>query len=187
MISNTAPFRYGQAGEIQRVLAEAFEDDHAYNLQGGDKIRLGWMPFQLADFTAVMTEVMRETDGVRFLEVGSGVGTKSLVAKYLFGLTVTGIEYDQTLATVALQKHRGPVWVGDALQYYADGYGNFDVIWMYRLFRDPVLQAEIERRIYSEARSGCIFAGAALESAPEGWEVIVDDYDLGNRGAWKKP
>ena len=187
MIKVNLPFdRYAVASETQRVLNEAFEDDYAFSLQGGDKIRLGWVPFQIADFVAIMTEVMRETDGVSFLEVGSGIGTKSMIAKYLFGLMTFGIEYSEPLATVATQKHRGPVWVGDALTY-PYGYSNYDIIWMYRCFRDSVLQDQLEQRIYAEAKSGTIFAGAALENAPEGWLTIVDDMDVGVRGAWKKP
>lgn len=186
MISDSAAFRYGQSGELQRILNEAFEDEHDFNLQGSDDVHLGWMPFQMADFIGIMSEVVRDTNGVSFLEVGSGIGTKSMIARYLYGLTTFGIEYSETLATVATQKHRGPVWVGDALTY-PYGYSTYDIIWMYRCFRDPVLQGQLERRIYDEAKSGCIFAGAALEGAPEGWLTIVDDYDVGNRGAWKKP
>lgn len=186
MIPDYAPFRYGQAGELQRILREADADEWAFNLQGGDKIRLPWMPFQLADFTAIMTEVIRETDGVSFLEVGSGIGTKSAVARYFFGLTTLGIEYDETLATVATQKRRGPVWVGDALQY-PYGYGDYDIIWMYRVFRDEALQDQLEQKIYREMKPGAIFAGAALQNAPQGWITVVDDIDMGNRGAWKKP
>lgn len=186
MISNSAPFRFGLAGELQRTLHEAYDDEHAFMLQGGDKIRTSWMPFQLADFVAIMTEVMCVTNGVEFLEVGSGVGTKSMVARYMFGLHTYGIEYDETLATVARQKSRGPVWVGDALAY-PDNYGNYDVIWMYRPFRDPELQDSLEKRIYQEMRPGAILAGAGLENAPDGWTTVVDDYDTGNRGAWQKP
>lgn len=173
-------------GALQKALREADEDDWAFNLQGGDKVRLGWMPFQIADFVALMTEVVREADGQAFLEVGSGIGTKSMIARKLFGLLPFGIEYNETLATVADQKERGPVWVGDALQY-PYGYSNYDIIWMYRCFRDEELQAQLEQKIYREMRRGSIFAGAALERAPEGWEVVVDDMDIGVRGAWKKP
>lgn len=187
MISDNAPFRYGQLGELQRVLREADEDEWAFNLQGGDKIRLGWMPFQMADFTAIMTEVVRETDGPAFLEVGSGIGTKMLTASHMFGLTTAGIEYDETLATIAIQKLRGPVRIGDALQVPLGFYSSHDIIWMYRLFRDEELQDQLEQRIYSEMKPGAIFAGAALQNPPADWEIIVDDYDTGNRGAWKKP
>lgn len=171
---------------IQGCLKDCDEDEWAFNLQGGDKIRLGWMPFQMADFVAIMSEVVREANGPKFLEVGSGIGTKMGMASVLFGLDCFGIEYDETLATVSLQKDRGQPWVGDALQY-PYGYGGYDIVWMYRVFRDVVLQDELEQRIYSEMKSGAIFAGAALQQPPSGWQIIVDDFDIGNRGAWKKP
>lgn len=189
MIPESAPFHFGQVGELQRILNETFEDEHAFNLQGADKVHLGWMPFQMGDFISLMSEAIRETNGVKYLEVGAGIGTKMMVAKYLFGLSVYGIEYSETLATVAEQKHRGPVFVRDALTVENLGhfYSNFDIIWMYRCFRDPVLQDQLEQRIYSEAKSGAIFAGAALENPPSDWLTVVDDIDVGNRGAWKKP
>jgi len=77
MIPGYAPFRYGQSGELQRILNEAFEDEHDFNLQGADDTHLGWMPFQMADFIGIMSEVIRETNGVSFLEVGSGIGTRA--------------------------------------------------------------------------------------------------------------
>lgn len=178
---------YGQCGEIQRVLREADEDEWAFNLQGGDAIRLGWMPFQMADFVAIMVEVVREADGPVFLEVGSGIGTKMHVAKNLFGLYTGGIEYDETLVTISRQKHRGPVTQGDALTIFDGAYAHADIIWMYRCFRDVELQDQLEQRIYKEMHSGAIFAGAALQQPPSNWQIVVDDYDMGNRGAWKKP
>ena len=186
MISDHASFKFGTAGTLQRVLHEAYEDEHAFMLQGGDKIRTSWMPFQLADFVALLTEAMCVTEGISFLEVGSGVGTKSMIARHMFGLTTFGIEYDETLATVATQKARGPVWVGDALTY-PYGYTNYDIIWMYRPFRDPELQDQLEQRVYREMKPGAVFMGAALENAPDGWITVVDDFDMGNRGVWQKP
>lgn len=182
----TTEFKYGRAGELQRILQEAYEDEHAFMLQGGDEIRTSWMPFQLADFIALMAEAMCVTGGVNFLEVGSGVGTKSMIARHMFGLTTFGIEYDETLTTVARQKARGPVWHGDALTY-PDSYGNYDIIWMYRPFRDPELQDQLETRIYKEMHPGAVLAGAGLENAPGGWITVVDDFDMGNRGVWQKP
>ena len=186
MIPDSAPFRHGQAGEIQRVLQQAFTDDHQYLLQGGDRTRLGWMPFQVADFVAIMTEVMAVTDGVRFLEVGSGIGTKMLVAAHLFGLTTEGIEFSEELAAVSAKRRCTPVYVCDAL-HWAGNYGDYDIVWMYRPFRDEELQAQLEQRIYSEMKPGAVLAGAALQNPPPSdWEIVVDDFDMGNRGAWKK-
>jgi SAM-dependent methyltransferase len=186
MIPVNSSAKYGVAGQVQRMLREAFDDEYDYLLQGADDKRLGWMPFQIADFTAIMTEVMRETDGVHFLEVGSGVGTKSAIARHLFGLTTFGIEYSRELAEVALDRQRGPLWIGDALDF-PYSYGEFDIIWMYRPFRNVELQDRLEEHIYDKMRPGAILAGAALQNAPSGWTTIVDDWDMGNRGAWKKP
>lgn len=182
----TSEFKYGRAGELQRILHEAYEDEHAFMLQGGDSIRTSWMPFQLADFVAIMTEVMCVTEGVNFLEIGSGASTKSMIARHMFGLSTFGIEYDETLATVARQKARGPVWTGDAISY-PDSYGNYDIVWLCRPFRDPVLQGDLEVRVYKEMRPGAVLAGSGLENAPDGWVTVVDDYDSGNQGAWQKP
>ena len=187
MISDSAPFRHGRAGEIQRVLQQAFTDDHQYLLQGGDRVRQGWIPFQVADFTAIMTEVMAVTDGVSFLDVGSGIGTKMLVASRLFGLTTAGIEFSQDLAAVSAKRRCTPVYVGDALNW-PGSYGDYDIVWMYRPFRDEELQAQLEQRVYAEMKPGAVLAGASLVQAPPGsWEIVVDDFDMGNRGAWKKP
>jgi hypothetical protein len=58
---------------------------------------------------------------------------------------------------------------------------------MYRPFRDPLAQAILEHKIYGEMKPGAIIAGAALCGQPEGFELVVDDWDIGCRGAWKKP
>lgn len=185
-ISDKPTLRYSKAAQVQQVLSEAREDDLAYMLQGGDKIRTGWMPFQIADYIAILSECVIEADGVSFLEVGSGVGTKSLVARELFGLTTFGIEYDETTATVAEQKGRGPVWVGDALQYPYT-FSDYDIIWMYRPFKDPVLQEQLEDRIYGEMKPGAIIAGGHFEHKPTGlWVPVLDDWDTGRRFAYKK-
>lgn len=186
MIPETHPIRNGYAAAVQRLLLETEEDEFAFNLQGADSQHLGWMPYQQADFVALMIEVMKLADGVAFLEVGSGIGTKSELARELFGLSTSGIEYSETLATVARQKGRGPVWTGDALTY-PHGYNNYDIVWMYRPFRNDDLQHALEDRVYREMKPGAILAGGALVTKPEGWITVVDDVDSGNRGAWKKP
>jgi hypothetical protein len=185
-ISDNPNLRYSRAANVQHVLQSARKDDLDYMLQGGDKIRTGWMPFQLADFIAILSEVVIEAGGIEFLEVGSGVGTKSLVARELFGLNISGIEYDETLVTVAAQRGRGPVWQGDALAY-PGRYDKADIIWMYRPFKDPVLQEQLEDRIYTEMKPGAIVAGGHLEHKPVGfWAPIFEDWDGVSRGAWKK-
>lgn len=186
MISDKAALKYSKAAVVQEMLRDARSDDLDYMLQGGDKVHTSWMPFQLADFIAILSECVIEAEGRTFLEVGSGVGSKSLVARELFGLEPFGVEYDETLATVAEQKGRGPVWVGDALTYPGD-YSYADIIWSYRPFKDPVLQEQLEDRIYSEMKPGAIIAGGQFEHKPVGlWLPIFDDWDTGRRFAYKK-
>jgi protein-L-isoaspartate O-methyltransferase len=186
MIDENSYIGNGRVGRLQRTLNEAFDGDFAFMIQGGDKTRTSYMPFQIADFVAIMTEVVAITDGVKFLEVGCGIGTKSMIARELFGLITSGIEYSGYLADEALKKARGPVWVGDALDY-PYGYDKHDIIWLYRPFRDEALEDQLEQKIYTEMKSGAILAGAALQNPPQHWTTVVDDFDMGNRGAWKKP
>lgn len=186
MIDKNSFMGRNRVGHLQRVLTEAAESDYAFMLQGGDKTRTSWMPFQIADFIAIMSEALAVADGMAFLEVGSGIGTKCLIARELFGLTTFGIEYSEYLADEATLRGRGPVWTGDALDFHY-GYSNYDIIWMYRPFRDEELESQLEQKIYSEMRPGAVLAGAALQNPPQGWITVVDDYDMGNRGAWKKP
>jgi hypothetical protein len=186
VINDNANLRYSKAALAQQVLKEAQADDLAYMLQAGDKLRTGWMPFQLAEFVAILTECMIEAEGQKFLEIGSGVGTKCLVARELFGLQTTGIEYYETLATIAEQKGRGPVINQDVLTYPGN-FGEFDIIWTYGPFKDRVMQEDMEQRIYREMKPGAIIAGGHLENRPHGlWIPVLDDWDTGHRGAWKK-
>lgn len=183
---NHPDLKYSRAVQVQSFIRAAYEDDRAYMLQGGDKIRTSWMPFQLSEFTAMLFECVAEAEGSNFLEVGSGVGTKSLIARELFGLDIFGLEYDETMVTVAEQRGRGPVWSGDALSW-PGSYSQADIIWMFRPFKDPVLQEQLEDRIYSEMHQGAIVFGGHLEKRPAGFSTILDDWETGNRGAWKKP
>ncbi len=184
MIPGDSPFRFGQAGELQRIITEATDDEYHWMLHGADQVHLGWMPFQIADFCAIMTECLAEVNGVQFLEVGSGIGTKSQIARYMFGFTTLGIERDRQMIAQALRKGRGPVVHADALDY--GSYDVPDLIWMYRPFRDRDKERELEQKIYAEMKPGAIFAGGQLETFPEaGFVPVIDDREI-RRGAWQK-
>jgi trans-aconitate methyltransferase len=124
--------------------------------------------------------------GPRFLDVGCGPGTKMLLASRFFGLDAAGIEISPEMAGAA-QAH-GPVTTGDALQVPAGTYGQFDLIWLYRPFRDPELEEKLEARIMDEMKPGAILAGGAWEHCPADsrWHTVVDDWEL-RRGAWMRP
>lgn len=179
------------AGDLQRVLREVTEEESHFNLKGiPDRPDcLPWMPFQVADFIAIMSEVIQEAEGTLFLDVGCGPGTKMRIASYMFGMCTTGVEIDPEMAILAAEKSGYDrvsvrmIFCGDALNYK---YHRPDIIWLYRPFRDPVKERQLEQQIFAEMKSGAIIAGGAWETCPEGWIPIIDDWEI-RRGAWKKP
>lgn len=190
MIPDSAPFKYGQLGEIQRVLREATEQDFQWLRHGRvpgqkpDQVYNPWMPFQPSEFVAMLTECVAECDGPRFLDVGSGIGTKLSIAKYLFGLDTCGIEIDPQMEQFASSRNRFTVQQ-DALEF--PHYDDFDIIWLYRPFKDGFRQARLENLIFEKMGPGAIVVGGAWENKPNGFEIILDDWDTGNRGAYRKP
>lgn len=180
----------GNYEDIKKVLAETMTEDLEWLTHGRvpgqkpDPIYNPWMPFQMADFIAIMSECVAQTSGGRFIDVGSGIGTKIAVAQSLFRLNAVGIEYDKEMMKYAYAKSRF-TQLGDALLF--EQYHWYDIIWLYRPFRDPLSQRKLEHKIYEEMKPGAIIAGGALESPPNGFEIIIDDWEIGCRGAWKKP
>jgi SAM-dependent methyltransferase len=176
--------------DIKNTLAFTMAEDLEWLTHGRvpgqkpDPVHNPWMPFQMAEFVAIMAECVAQSEGNDFLDVGSGIGTKLQVAEDLFGLEVCGVEYDPTMHEHANDSGRFTV-LQDALEF--PHYGTFDIIWMYRPFRDPLAQAILEHKIYEAMQPGAIIAGAALCAPPNGFELVVDDWDVGCRGAWKKP
>ena len=187
MIPDTI-YHQSKAGHVQQQIRWAQGEDARLLMHGDrqDPTYLPYMPYQLADFTAVMFECVAELNGPKFLDVGCGTGTKMTIARELFGLMPYGIERDQAMAKNA--KHRGTVMQGDALDF--PDYRVFDLIWLYRPFRDPDKESSLEGKIMAQAKSGAILAGGAWEICPQavGWNTIVDDWGDGmRRGAWQKP
>jgi SAM-dependent methyltransferase len=195
----------GTYKEIKNVLAETMAEDLEWLTYGRvpgqkpDPVYNPWMPFQMADFIAIMAECVAALDEQPepkylrqkrrtpvFLDVGSGIGTKVLVARELFGLDAYGLEIDKTMHQYARDHgHRASI-LCDAMDggYF---YSQADIIWMYRPFRDEVSQAKLEHKIYEEMKPGAIVAGAQWMNEPSGFEIVIDDWDIGHRGAWKKP
>lgn len=182
------PAGHAYAAAVRCAIREVAEDEAKYLLHGDrhDPVYLPWMPFQWADFTALLAECVAEAEGDIFCDIGAGPGTKMRLAKALFGLHAMGIERDELLAERALEMKSGLMVVADALTVPAEFWSGMDIIWMYRPFRDPDRERELERRVYAHMKPGAIFAGGALEAFPENWHIVVDDMDA-RRGAWKKP
>jgi SAM-dependent methyltransferase len=179
---------------VQSALKTAMAEDIAWLSHGRvpgqkpDPTYNPWMPFQCAEFVAMLAECVAEAGGDKFLDVGSGIGTKLLLAKELFGLNAQGLEYDSKMAAYANRYHRSTV-ILNALDVKPARYAYFDVIWLYRPFRDGFKQAQLEHLIFEHMKPGAIIAGAAWENKPNGFELIIDDLDEASqiRGAWRKP
>lgn len=179
-----------------------------------DPLVTPWMPYQPADFISIIWECMPEVTRLKpveipgigllyeipkFLDVGCGPGTKMAIAQKLFGFCVFGIEIDLTMAheaAVKLAATDAVIEQGDALHMPEEYYGGFDLIWLYRPFRDRALELALEARIIREMKPGAVLAGGSWDTDVPGlgWQPIVDD-TLNNpmgpgciwRGAWQKP
>lgn len=169
------------------VISEVMGDEARWLAQGDPKSpTTPWMPFQPADFLAILFDCVAEMPGPAFLDVGCGPGTKLRLAEQVYGLDPWGIEIDPVMAAEA-GKH-GQVVCGDALKAAPGAYGTWDLIWLYRPFRDRDLEQQLEARIMDEMKPGAVLAGGAWETCPAElrWVPVVDDWEL-RRGAWMKP
>lgn len=176
------------------VIQDVMDIEHAAFAQGNPySPTLPWMPFQPADFLAILFDCIPEMKAKSFLDVGCGPGTKMALARHFYGLSAAGIELDPKMAADA--RHWGSVVTGDALSMPPGFYSSWDLIWLYRPFRDSDLEHQLEERIMREMKPGQILAGASWEITLAGkWITVVDDAltdPLGayvsSRGAWKKP
>ena len=185
-------------GPLAALVKDVQETEHKFLLHGGDEKRTSWMPYQPADFISIIWECLPQMAGKMFLDVGCGPGTKLQVASGLFGLDVRGIEIDPQMVLEARKRLGDRVIHADALNLPAGwNFSHFDLIWLYRPFRDPILETKLESRIVREMADGAILAGSGWETDPAdlGWAPVVDDclhspYDPDVkiiRGAWQKP
>lgn len=145
---------------------------------------LPWMPFPISAFTALLAEAYPELPGDRFLEIGCGPGSKMLIAEEQFFLDAYG--FDRVPEYVAAAEQAGlQVEVADAATW--EHYGEFDVIWMNRPFRDPVPEYQLELKVWADMAPGAVLMCANLEyPPPSSWPVILDDWEA-RRGIWMKP
>lgn len=149
----------------------------------GDSAHTPWMPFPRHDFVAMLTDAVADADGGRFLGIGCGIGTRELLAQEIYGLTVEGIE--RVTEYVAQARQLGLlVHEADAAEWKS--YGDYDIIWFNRPFRDRNAQAALEARVWAETRPGAVVMCANLENKPQGlWYPILDDWEV-RRGIWQK-
>lgn len=135
-----------------------------------------WMPSDVAQFLVLLVEAMAEASGDRFLEVGCGPGTKMLLARDLFGLDVHG--FDRVPEYVDAANGLGlDAFLQDALTYR--DYGKFDIVFLNRPCRDPVLERELERQVWARMRRGAVLLIMNTEMKPPEtrWLVVTDDWE----------
>ena len=123
------------------------------------------IPMPLPQFDMLMIAAYRlllaqgRTEGARFLDVGSGGGTKVLLASHYFA-ACDGLEYDTAYAAAGARAMQlvAPetcrVMQGDGLTF--EHYGDYDVIYFYRPLNEDALLARLEERIFTQARPGTI-------------------------------
>lgn len=189
-----SPIVDGRFHAAAAVIQDVMDVEHAAFAQGDPHSpTLPWMPFQPADFLAILFDCIPEMQAKAFLDVGCGPGSKMALAKHFYGLASAGIEIDPKMAADA--RAWGSVVTGDALSMPPGFYSSWDLIWLYRPFRDSTLERQLEERITREMKPGQILAGASWETDLAGkWITVVDDAltdpfgrQVSVRGAWKKP
>lgn len=136
----------------------------------------------------------------RFLDVGCGLGEKVFLA-YALGrfAQCDGLEYDSRMAAVAeflfesvAGDTRYPLTVrrGDALAF--EQYGDYDVVYMYRPFRDRALMRRLLERVTAQLRPGAMVMDVfldqlALRKAADGSLRTVASLPSTGRAEWSVP
>lgn len=137
-----------------------------------------WVPLPVAEFLAglrVCSERLVDRhrhwppEGFRFLDVGSGIGTKMVLASAL-GYAVTGVELRPEYAEASRELcPEAEVVCADAFEW--SGYGTADVVYSYRPCLDLEDQAGLTKRIVAEMKPGALLFLAGGPD-PEGLEVV---------------
>jgi len=125
---------------------------------------------------------LRRQRPLRFLDVGSGGGTKVLAAATCFD-RCDGLEYDELAVTSGrrfleiLAPERCRLIHGDALQF--SDYGSYDVIYCYKPMMESPRLAEMEQQILSQARRGTVLIRVGVsgrdDSPPRGAPALADE------------
>jgi protein-L-isoaspartate O-methyltransferase len=134
----------------------------------------------LEDITLTDEEFAESGHRPKFLEVGCGVGTKLTMVSKLFGLDVTGFDYNEVYcqAAIDLLTAKGctnwHVTRRDALEVYAE-YQEADIIYLNRPFVHLLKQEALERLVFAAMHRGAYVILGNYASTPEGWQQIAED------------
>lgn len=113
-----------------------------------------------------LSEFLRNMDFIgepckSFLDIGSGAGTKLLLARYLGWSEVAGVERDPQLSEFSRRLVPEAMIIdGDAFDVE---WGDFDVVYSYRLCQDLKRQDELAAHIYEMAEPGTLIVYPGAE------------------------
>jgi 2-polyprenyl-3-methyl-5-hydroxy-6-metoxy-1,4-benzoquinol methylase len=130
-----------------------------------ESVHYSYVPLGLAEFLSGLEVCAANSEGRRFLDLGCGIGRSMLIA-HLMGWRVTGIEHYSPYAAVARQLvPEATILECEAEEF--DGYGEFDVVYSFRLCVDDDDQNALERMIVSRMRPGAVvFLGHRVLTTP---------------------
>lgn len=151
--------------------------------EGACRERLyGWQPYPEGDFCRLLDVAVSRAARRSFLEVGCGIGTKSLIARRRHGLDVVGIELFPEYANQAAL-NRVPVWQGD-MQYFTS-YREFGIVYVNCPYKIDALEHAWERWLQDRLVPGQVLIQVNDCCPPEDWETVLDERDCW-RGVWVK-
>lgn len=132
----------------------------------------GYDPLPRAEFQPAIELAAELKPGGSFVDVGCGVGTKLIRAQRV-GLRASGLELNPRYA--ALARRLAPsanIEVGNAFDWTR--YGEFDVVYCYRLCVADELQRQLDAHIIPLVRADAVlFWPCNPQPRDFGWELIA--------------
>jgi hypothetical protein len=120
---------------------------------------------------------------VTFFEPGCGIGTKLKLAQDGYGLAASGIEINRDYLAVCRQLSVTAARF-DLRAYRAIRWGQFDIVYTSRPFKDDRLNASFERYVQDTMRPGAVLIAEFCGVKPYTWHCA---YRRPWRGVWRKP
>lgn len=147
-----------------------------------------WSPLELDEF-ARMLEVARSLamDGLRrlrFMEAGSGIGTKLYLAQYHFEMSATGYEISDDYIAKARALEPNVNTVKMDLREESPPWEEADIAYIARPFKDDDYEVQWERDVLDRLRPGAVLISAYAAYKPRNWPCY---YRMPFRGVWLKP
>lgn len=134
----------------------------------------GWAPAPIGLFTELLQVAVEHGAAGRFLDVGSGIGTKLLLAQDA-GFDVEGVEQLDELAAAA-DEHGLTTHRADARGW--DGYADYDVVYLNHPLANTEFETPFEQWLHQQLKPGAVLIQVNDCVAPDWPGLSV------NREAW---